>query len=514
MSSRPLPSRKLQPQIKLSELEPNLPIRSLPPRPNLDQLKLQAKELRQMHGKKSRAAAARLVTHLPRLKGATIEKSLDESLSVADAQLVIAREYGRANWAQLKHFVELAGRIAEFKPHPRFDETVAALDYGDLKKLRSLLKSDPGLVSARTNFGPPYGYFTGATLLHHLAGNPDRGRFEGKLPPLPKNTPELARALLDAGADVNAETLPPSGGTNLMGLIITSQLASNAGITGPLMDVLLKYGAKLDLKSPDALYTPLIDHAPRAAEKMIELGAKPDVCVAAGLGRMDLLRDCFDDHGALKHRPRRGGKSLSERDAIGLAMLFAYVNTQPAAVDFLLEKNGNWNMIGVNNGTALHRATSGGDLPMVQRLVAKGADLSNRNNPFNATPFSWADHFHKSNVVQWMRTHCKLDLHDAVSFNLDDQARARIRENPEGVHVRIDQWEIPRATPLHCAALQSGSTFSKEHDHLAGLLLDHGADPNALAGNGSTPLDIATERGTDGVIKMLKARGGKHSAEL
>ena len=102
--------------------------------------------------------------------------------------------------------------------------------------------------------------------------------------------------------------------------------------------------------------TPLANHAPRAAEKMIELGAKADLIAAAALGRMDLLRAAFDKKGKLRSRPRRRGKAMTERDAIGLALLFAYVREQHDAVDFLLEKDGNWNMIGVNNGTALHRA--------------------------------------------------------------------------------------------------------------------------------------------------------------
>ena len=93
------------------------------------------------------------------------------------------------------------------------------------------------------------------------------------------------------------------------------------------------------------------------------------------------MRDCFDESGHLKSRPRRGGKVLSEQDAIGLAMLFAYVNKHPDAVEFLIKKDGNWNLIGVNNGTALHRAAWDGDLAMVKRLVAKGADIGNRENP-------------------------------------------------------------------------------------------------------------------------------------
>src|SRR4030095_1990925 len=175
-----------------------------------------------------------------------------------------------------------------------------------------------------------------------------------------------------------------SGGTT-RGLLITSKRASDADVSGALMDLLLSRGATLDLGTsasviPDwgdlnVLDGPLANHAPRAAEKLIELGAKPDVCSAAALGRMGVLRGFFDTQGRLLARPRRQGKVLTERDAIGLALLFAYVNGRREAVDFLLEKDGNWNMTGVNNGAVLHRAAWDGDLEMVKRLVAKGADM-------------------------------------------------------------------------------------------------------------------------------------------
>jgi hypothetical protein len=64
---------------------------------------------------------------------------LDTRVSVADAQLVIAREYGFEKWPQLKQFVATAGRVAKFTPHPRFDEAVAAMDQGDVDRLRELL---------------------------------------------------------------------------------------------------------------------------------------------------------------------------------------------------------------------------------------------------------------------------------------------------------------------------------------------------------------------------------------
>ena len=375
-----------------------MPTQSLPPRPNLAQLKTQANELHQEHHDGRRSAAARIAAHHPRFRGQTPEAVLGMTLPLADAQLVLAREYGFDSWARLKQHVELADGVARFSPHPRFDEAVAAMDAGDVDRLRRLLAADSALAHARTNLDPPFHYFTGATLLHHVAGNPDRGRLDGTSPPLPANSPEIARVLIDAGADVNALTLGPHGG-DTMGLLVTSKQASDADVVGPLIDVLLQHGARLDITSDGCLDGSLANHAPRAAEKMIALGAQPDVLAAAALGRMDLLRTFFDGDGRLLSRPRRRNKEMAERDAVGLALLYAYVREQREAVDFLLDKDGNWDMTGVNNGAVLHRAAFIGDLEMVKRLVAKGADIGNRDNPFNSTPLGWADHNNQAEVT-------------------------------------------------------------------------------------------------------------------
>jgi hypothetical protein len=322
-----------------------------------------------------------------------------------------------------------SARIDEIQSHPRFRDALSALDAGDLERLRSLIVSEPTLVHARTNLEPPYGYFTGAMLLHHVAGNPGRDLL------LPENIVEIARVLLDAGADVQALTLGPApgsspitGGSTTMGLVITSKQASDAGVAGPLMDLLLERGATVDVKSEGALDASLANHAPRAAEKLIDLGAKPDVLAAAALGRMDLLRSFFDTGGTLASRPRRHGKEMTERDTIGLAMLYAYVRGQHQAVDFLLEKDGNWDITGVNNGTALHRAAWAGDLVMVQRLVAKGADVNNRDNPFDGTPMGWASYNNQADVVAWLQRHStepttkvSTDIADAPLHGLDEK---------------------------------------------------------------------------------------------
>jgi ankyrin repeat protein len=240
---------------------------------------------------------------------------------------------------------------------------------------------------------------------------------------------------------------------------------------------------------------------------MIELGAKADLLAAAALGRMDLLRVAFNSKGRLRSRPRRRGKTLTERDAIGLAMLFAYVRGQPDAVDFLLEKEGNWDMIGVNNGTALHRAAWEGDLAMVERLHEKGADVNDRNNPFTGTPLAWASYNKQHEVVRWLQRHCAIDLHDAVSFDLREQAEARLREDPTSLNKLIEDSELTWITPLHRAAVSNREALAK-------LLLEKGADPNILAGDGHTALDLAEQAHADGVARLIERHGGKRSVEL
>lgn len=488
--------------------------RTLPARPSLTQLRIQADELRRDHRAGHASAAARIAAHHPTLKSLAPREILARSLKVADAQLVIAREYGFASWAALKHHVETGRRVAKHPPHPRFDEALAALDAGDADRLRALLAEDPTLAVARTNLHPPYGYFTAATLLHHVAGNPGREQR------LPANVVEIARLLLDAGAEVNASTLGPNGGTT-MGLLVTSKQASDRGFSGPLMELLLERGATLDVHKPGSLDPSLANHAPAAAEKMIELGAKPDIFAAAALGRLDLLREMFDADDHLLARPRRGGREMSARDAIGLAMLYAYVRKQLGAVDFLLEKDGNWNMTGVNNGTAMHRAAWEGDLPMLRRLIARGADIYNRDNPWNSTPLSWAQHNRQAEVFDWMRANCRIDLHEAVGFGLREHVEARLREVPSSVNRQIDHWEVPRSAPLHWAAWPSVDDVEGTHAHdvearveLVTMLLDAGADPNLVAGIGWTALDFALAGKAERVAALLRQHGAKRASEL
>src|SRR6185369_512156 len=119
-----------------------------------------------------------------------------------------------------------------------FRVAVQALDGGDIERLETLLDEYPWLIRYRCHKGEPYeeGYFAGATLLNHIAGNPGRC-------PLPSNILDIARLLLSRGA--RDEPPRPKYTT---GLLLTSKQASDAGVALPLIDLLIEAaGIELDL---------------------------------------------------------------------------------------------------------------------------------------------------------------------------------------------------------------------------------------------------------------------------
>ena len=172
-----------------------MPTRSLPPRPSLAQLKIQANELHQEHRDGRPSAAARIAAHHPTIQGPTAAGgSRDAAAACRRATRPRAGIRLRQLGASSKQHVELADAVAAFRPHPalrrgRSRPWMPATSIG----CAACLQPTPRWSHARTNLEPPYHYFTGATLLHHVAGNPDRGRLDGTRPPLPANSAETSR---------------------------------------------------------------------------------------------------------------------------------------------------------------------------------------------------------------------------------------------------------------------------------------------------------------------------------
>jgi ankyrin repeat protein len=117
-----------------------------------------------------------------------------------------------------------------------FETAVDAVVSGDEETLAALLRADPDLVRARSTREH------GATLLHYVSAN----GVEDVRQKTPANIVEIAAILLDAGADVNAESNAYGGRWTTLGLTATSCHPEKAGVQIALMELLLARGAAID----------------------------------------------------------------------------------------------------------------------------------------------------------------------------------------------------------------------------------------------------------------------------
>jgi hypothetical protein len=102
--------------------EVRMPVKSLPSNPSLKHLKCQAKDLLNALTQANAGAIARTREFHPKFTRMSDDDIRAAKLSLADAQLIIAREYRFDSWPKLKHHVEnLAQRASstvegDFKP--------------------------------------------------------------------------------------------------------------------------------------------------------------------------------------------------------------------------------------------------------------------------------------------------------------------------------------------------------------------------------------------------------------
>lgn len=113
------------------------PTRTLPPQPSLEHLRRQARDLQRDHRAAVPQALERIRAHVPGLAGAPDPEVAAGRFPRTAAQLVIAREYGFANWPRLVAAVEAA---AEAIPSSHDSPVKAAIDAGDDNALARLLE--------------------------------------------------------------------------------------------------------------------------------------------------------------------------------------------------------------------------------------------------------------------------------------------------------------------------------------------------------------------------------------
>lgn len=204
---------------------------ALPDRPNLDQLRHQAKDLLKAVHDGDAAAIGRI-------------HAVSGRLTLAGAQLAIAREYGFPGWAALKSEVEARTRDIEAKvaafcqasiggggalrmlfetPEIATYGFATALLLGDVDRVRAELERDP---AAATRTDPK----TGWQPLHAVSAS----RWHRIDPPRADSLVAVARSLLDAGADPSARAGGRGGDWSALRCAVAG--AANPGITKLLLE--------------------------------------------------------------------------------------------------------------------------------------------------------------------------------------------------------------------------------------------------------------------------------------
>ncbi|HEX4215215.1 MAG TPA: ankyrin repeat domain-containing protein [Candidatus Dormibacteraeota bacterium] len=437
----------------------------LPGRIDLDQLRRQAKELRDAARLGEAPAAARVARHLtPRPP---------ESINLAVAQLVIARENGFPSWPRLKAAVEatggdtsrlartllaasiegrvrLAARIVEATPSIARHGLFTAAVLGDASRTAELLAEDPSrALELDDDRGWPPLLYVSYSHWHRI----DPTRAAGLA--------ETARLLLDAGASPDANNGGRPGfdyRSALHGAARTNQTA--------VVRLLLERGALADdrFSLGEAVEWP--DH--------------------------ESLRLLLD-HGAMLHRTWSLEAAVGAGDAVAVTMLLeAAARVEPAS------------RVADRAGSALIEAVSG-DVSVVEALLAFGADPAAR---------------HEESLV---RHAVRVGNHPVAALLADHGGRddAGDADRLIGACARVDRAEANRILAAHPGLFNEMSEMDraavvdlaqwKGADAVA-MSLDLGFPVNARGENGETALHQAAYEGRPDTVRLLIERGAEIDA--
>jgi hypothetical protein len=431
-----------------------LPTRTLPDRPDLDQLKRQAKEL--LHG--FRAGAPDVVAEVTAL----YHDADKATFALHDAQLVIARAFGFKSWPRLKAYMDGATD----------QRLVAAVRARDLQQVRAMLQARPELS----------------------------GRSGALLVAVVERIPELVRVLMQHGANAHVGIYPHRDATSPLTIaaergddeivaIVREEeqrrQQTKSGVRAPTDELFdaIRSGkderaialmqsdpALMRARHPAFDWTPLLLAAHTLNARLVSWLLDQGADVAAR-GRVHP----FDD---IEQRTR-GGAGETPLDAAACSA-------------------GQW---GEGADTAAR-------FPVVADLLVKrGAELTARAAVALGNA-EWLRARHAEGTLINRIDESGGLLRIAVSHNrpeilalllelgFDPDERTRFRD--VGGDEIVFTWGMPL---WHCAA-------SGKHE-MATMLLDRGADPNADVYASGTPLNQAYGRRDRAMIELLERRGGR-----
>jgi ankyrin repeat protein len=454
----------------------------LPERPNLDQLKRQAKDLLRAAKAGQGDALARFRT-LPAFTHQRDDEKLASNVALHDAQSVVARELGFSSWnslverveemtlefdAAVLEFIEAAtevqparaDRLLRLFPQMTGASFHTALLLGDAAEVERRLAERPALA---TETGGPRSWEPLLYLCHTSLEFGAAARRDGLV--------ACARQLLAHGADPNARYPWLHHGVRraaLWGAVCVTRLL-------PLARLLLERGADPN----DGVTFPL----------------------AAGGGGIDAL-ELLHAHGANVNQPWASDGSTT------LYSILNWADT-PVGVRWLLEHGADPDPVFSANGeTPLHVVARRWDAALCEDLVRRGAEVE-RTRSDGRTPYAVAELAGNDDVARYLAEHGASTALSGVdrlvaACSRGDRAAA---ESMLAAHPEL----ATQLGPEHYAALYRAAEL--DDTRALETMLACGFDPNHPDDEiGKTPLHAAAHEGWPASVRLLLAHGASVSA--
>jgi ankyrin repeat protein len=446
----------------------------LPARPSLEQLRKQAKELLRVYNAGDAAAAGRLRAYIQRFSAS----ELPADATLADAQFVLAREYGFESWARLVHHV-MALQTSERlmiqpdelkKNEPLLWSTGTGSDVwelfcacisGDLETVKRLEAKDPSIVRCHYNYRKPL-YFAVRENQREIV------EFLLERDPDPTNL-AVNDSLLDIARD--------RGYTQLEQILETKLLSlHNASARGEPVAAAIREHDKLKMR--DLLNaSPELLHAGDA-------GSSQPIHWAVMTRQIDIIDELLD-RGADINAPRQDGArpihlTNGDYNYRGWRDVPGDWPITPAQVLSHLRKRGAYCDI----NTAAHT----GDLQRVAELLEQDPKLANRVGE-HVGYYLGAGAPLKNAAARGHIEIVKLLLECGADPNLPEEGIA------------------PHGHALYSAVYNG-------HYEIAKLLLENGAYPSPEVESSADALSIALINKDEKMVELLRSYGSERSVDI